>query len=474
MLTAGRQLGRYQIRSVLGVGGMGEVYLAHDESLGRSVAIKTLPAEIDADRDRIVRFEREARLLASLSHPNIAAVHGFEQADGLRYLVLEHVEGPTLQEKLASGPLELQEALLLARQIALALDGAHVAGIIHRDLKPANIKVKPDDTVKVLDFGLAKVFDPASGAGRSGGAGANEVSNSPTITSGATRDGLLLGTAAYMSPEQARGRSVDKRTDLWAFGCIVYEMLTGRQMFGGETISDSLANVLNREVDWSRLPATTPTPIRRLLRRCLERDGKARLSDASDARLEIDDAIAHREELSRSESTAQRRPKASWVIAASLAGAVAGVLIWVAISTPRTRESVGTVTPVRFEIPLAPQTTLSGQGPAFAIAPDGKSLVVAIVEPVGAFSRRLVLPRLESSAFEPIKGTEDGTRPFFSPDGESLGFVTFTTGEIKLVNLRTGAIRSVCRLESSDVLGAPSVSGDLSRSFTVRRGRTLR
>jgi serine/threonine protein kinase len=275
----GRSIGSYRIVSALGAGGMGEVYRAHDATLGRDVAIKVLPPIFTADPERLARFEREARMLAALNHPHIGAIYGVEDANGVRSLVLELVEGETLAERLATGPVPIAEALTIARQIAEALDAAHEKGIIHRDLKPANIKITPDGIVKVLDFGLAKV---------STGESRPDLSQSPTVTIGGTREGIVLGTAAYMSPEQARGKLVDKRADIWAFGCVLYELLTGRQAFAGETVSDTIAAVLEREPDWNRLPAKTPPGVSRLLRRCLDKDLKRRLHDIADARIELD------------------------------------------------------------------------------------------------------------------------------------------------------------------------------------------
>ena len=268
----------------LGAGGMGEVYRARDTKLGRDVAIKVVADVFLSDPERLARFEREARVLATLNHPHIGAIYGVEEADGVRGLVLELVEGATLAERLASGPLPIQEALTVARQIADALEAAHEKGIIHRDLKPANIKITPDGTVKVLDFGLAKVFATEESG--------SDVSQMPTpIAIERTREGVIAGTAAYMSPEQARGKAVDKRTDIWAFGCVLYEMLTARPAFRGETVSDTIAAILEREPDWSALPAQTPPSIRRLLQRCLEKDPKRRLRDIGDARLEIEEAL---------------------------------------------------------------------------------------------------------------------------------------------------------------------------------------
>ena len=299
-LAAGIRLGAYEIVSPLGTGGMGEVYRGAHHHLGpREVAIKVLPSGLLDTADRAARFEREARVLGSLNHPNIAHVYGFDRAGDVRYLVMELVEGVTLEERLRNGPLAADEALAAARQIVEALDAAHASGIVHRDLKPANIKVRPDGVIKVLDFGLAKAFDDVSEAG--------EMSNSPTITTGATRDGLILGTAAYMSPEQARGKRVDKRTDIWAFGCVVYEMLTGRQAFGGATISDTIANVLGREIDWGTVPVSTPPSVQRLLRRCLDCDLRHRLHDIADARLDLDDADDSRGTSATSQQPGKRR-----------------------------------------------------------------------------------------------------------------------------------------------------------------------
>ena len=269
-LIPGTRLGPYEITAQIGVGGMGEVYRAMDTRLKRAVAIKVLPAGLTGDVERLARFHREAEVLASLNHPHIAQIHGLEKSAGITALVMELVEGDDLAQRLARGAIPLDEALPIARQIAEALEAAHEQGIIHRDLKPANIKVRPDGTVKVLDFGLAKALDPATG-------GSPSVSHSPTITWPAmmTGVGVVLGTAAYMSPEQARGKPVDKRADIWAFGCVLYEMLTGKRAFKGQHVSDTLVAILRDEPDGSALPANTPTAVRKLLRRCLEKDAVA-------------------------------------------------------------------------------------------------------------------------------------------------------------------------------------------------------
>ena len=277
-------MGCYEVLSLLGAGGMGEVYRARDTRLKRDVALKILPSDFINDPQRMMRFEREAQLLAALNHPSIASIYGLEESSGTRALVMELVEGPTLAERIRQGPLPLEEALLLARQIAVALEYAHERGIIHRDLKPANIKLARDGGVKVLDFGLAKaLFDESSAA---------DVSSSPTFSDAATRAGIILGTAAYMSPEQARGKAVDRRVDVWSFGCVLFEMLTGKPAFVGETVSDTLAAVLTKEPESERLPPETPPAVRRLLERCLQKDLKKRLQAIGDARIEIEDSVA--------------------------------------------------------------------------------------------------------------------------------------------------------------------------------------
>ena len=284
-LVPGTRLGPYEVAAQIGAGGMGEVYRAADTNLKRQVAIKVLPEAVAQDVDRLARFQREAEVLATLNHPNIAAIYGLERTDGQTALVMELVEGPTLADRIEQGAIPLDEALPCAKQIADALGAAHGRGIIHRDLKPANIKLRSDGTVKVLDFGLAKAIEPevASSPG---------LSRSPTITTPAmTQLGLILGTAAYMSPEQARGKAIDKRADIWAFGCVLYEMLTGRRAFQGDDVTDVLVAVMSKEPDWTALPAATPRAIRRLLRRTLERDVHRRLADIADARLELEDAL---------------------------------------------------------------------------------------------------------------------------------------------------------------------------------------
>jgi serine/threonine protein kinase len=300
-IASGARLGQFEILSAIGVGGMGEVYRATDTRLKRQVAVKVLPAALMMDGERLARFKREAEVLAALNHPNIAAIHGLEDVGGTRALVLELVEGPTLADRIAQGPLALPDALRIAKQIAEALEAAHEQGIIHRDLKPANIKVRPDGTVKVLDFGLAKATDGA-------GASAVDIEHSPTLSMQATQAGIILGTAAYMSPEQAAGKAVDKRTDVWAFGVVLLEMLTGRRPFAGDTASETMAAVMMKEPDWSRLPSATPEPIRKLLHRCLEKERKRRLPDAAVARMEIEDALDASAATSMAPTVPRQRP----------------------------------------------------------------------------------------------------------------------------------------------------------------------
>jgi Tol biopolymer transport system component len=423
-LVSGTKHGSYEILAPLGAGGMGEVYRARDTRLRREVALKALPAGLATDPERLARLEREARLLAALNHPNIAAIYGIEQSAGSSFLVLELVEGHTLAERLASGPLPVDDALAICTQIAAGLEAAHEAGVIHRDLKPANVMIRPDGSVKILDLGLARGVESSA---------AGDPSLSPTITSGGTETGVILGTAAYMSPEQARGRRLDRRSDVFSFGCVLYECLTGKRAFPGDTISDSLAAILRAEPDWSLLPAQTPALVRRLLRRCLEKDVKRRLRDIGDARLEIEEALSSPEADAGAPAVGQpkRRP-ILWALAGGLIGAVTALSVGRQFG--RSTAPPG-VTPVHAVLPLPADTRLAfANRPAIAVSPDGRMVVFRAVSQGVA---RLYGRGLGASAAQPIAGTEGGFNPFFSPDGEWLGF--FTTTELKKVPLAGGS-----------------------------------
>ena len=324
-LNVGSRLGHYDVTALIGEGGMGQVYQATDTKLKRQVALKILPEAFSADPERLARFQREAEVLASLNHPNIAAIYGLEEADGTRALVLELVEGPTLADRIKQGPIPLDEALPIAKQIAEALEAAHEAGVIHRDLKPANIKVREDGTVKVLDFGLAKALDPSPDA---------DPSQSPTLTAAATQMGVIMGTAAYMSPEQAAGKPTDKRSDIWSFGVVLFEMLTGQRLFTGETVSHVLASVLKTDPDWQLLPSRTSEALRRLLRRSLTRERKQRLSDMSDALLDIGEAAtspAAPPDTAQSVREASGWSKALPWVGGLVLAMVAGAGLWIAL-----------------------------------------------------------------------------------------------------------------------------------------------
>src|SRR5712664_3112773 len=399
-LTSGTKLGPYEIVAPLGAGGMGEVYRARDTKLGREVALKLLPPLFTADADRVARFEREARLLASLNHAHIGAIYGFEDGGNVPALVLELVEGETLGDRVRRGPLPLSEALTVAQQIADALDAAHRAGIIHRDLKPSNIKITPDGVVKVLDFGLAKAL-AAEGSGP-------DLSRSPTLTIGGTTAGVILGTAAYMSPEQARGQPVDKRTDIWAFGCVLFDMLTGTSAFARETVTDTIVAVVGAEPEWKSLPADTPVSIRRLLTRCLQKDARRRLHDIADARIEIEDAITSPAEPAPAPATRRRSRLA--LSALSLGIATALVLFWVV----RDRFGRPAVKPSPPDARVTRLTDLPGLEESPAISPDGRS--VAFTAGVGG-KRQIFVQLIAGGA--PLQITRDAVDhefPRWSPD----------------------------------------------------------
>ena len=424
----GRQLGPYVIYERLGVGGMGEVYRARDTKLGRDVAIKILPRLFTTDAERRARFDREARLLASLNHPHIGAIYGVEEMDGTPVLILELVDGDTLADRLERGEIAISEALNIARQIADALEAAHEKGIIHRDLKPANIKITPEGVVKVLDFGLAKTAR--------GDAPGPDLPQSPSLTIGGTRDGVIRGTAAYMSPEQARGKPVDKRTDLWAFGCVLYEMLTGRPAFASDRISDTIARILERDPDWRALPAATPPGVTRLLQRCLSKDLKRRLHDIADARIEIEDALSGAS-LTPAQTAAVHRPsvRQSWVIAivTSVVVLITGGALTCCV---RTAWQTQTVPPRISRMAIASSGTAAvtpNLARSLAITPDGRRVVY-----VGNNGRQLFVHALDRLDSAPIAtGTAPLNWVFVSSDAQWVAFDE--GGALKKVALTGGA-----------------------------------
>ena len=433
----GQTLANYRVTAALGAGGMGIVYRATDTKLGREVAIKVLPQAFAADPERLARFEREAKVLASLNHPNIAAIYGLEQQGTVRALVLELVEGPTLAERMAEGRLPLEECLAIAKQIAEALEDAHEKGIVHRDLKPANVKLAPGGKVKVLDFGLAKALDPMEASGSS----SSQLAHSPTLTIGATMQGVILGTAAYMSPEQARGSNADRRADVWAFGVVLYEMLSGATLFAGPTVSDTLASVLKVEPDLDKLPAALPAKLRHLLERCLRKDPRQRLHSIADVRIVLEEIV--RGELDERDAVAGAPvavapPTPLWRRLAVLgAAAAAGALVTVALSrllaTPPTPAPL-----VRFEIASPEGLPVVG---APMLSPDGRHLAFAATDEAG--TRRVWIRSLDSLEAHPLAGSEGITyRPFWSPDSRFVAFIG--DGKLKKVPIAGGPVQVIC------------------------------
>ena len=410
---------------------MGEVWRATDTQLNRDVALKILPEAFASDPDRLARFQREAQVLASLNHPNIAQIHGIEEDEGTRALVLELVEGPPLADRISKGPIPIDEALPIAKQIAEALEAAHEAGIIHRDLKPANIKVREDGTVKVLDFGLAKALDPNP---------QGDPSESPTLTAAGTRAGVILGTAAYMSPEQAKGQRVDRRTDVWAFGCVLHEMLSGARAFNGDNVSDTVASVLRSEPDWDALPDDTPPRVSTLLRRCLEKEPRGRVQAIGDVRLALEGGFETTISAAHDSAVAPRlrtwqRPVP--LVVAGLTLLVLGSLAtWAWLSGG---SSPGPVPPIRFAIALPGSDDMDIEGTnLFTLSPDGQTLVyVARRDGV----QQLYRSPINEFAATPMMDTRDAQYPFFSPDGQSVGF--FAGAELRMVALAGGPSRAV-------------------------------
>jgi serine/threonine protein kinase len=408
-LAPGTQLGGYTITAQIGLGGMGVVYRARDTKLKREVAIKMLPRDVASDPERLARLQREAEVLASLNHPNIAHLYGIEGRDETTALVMELVEGPTLADRIAAGAIPIDEAIPIVRQISDALEAAHEQGVVHRDLKPANIKLRPDGVVKVLDFGLAKALDPVSSQ--------SSHSLAPTMTTpAATEAGRILGTAPYMSPEQAIGKPVDKRTDIWAFGCTVYEMLTATSPFSRETNAETLVAILEREPDWAALPAAMPASLRRLLMRCLTKDAKRRLRDIGDARLDLaDDALAGEAPIPQRSSI---RPTIVQSIAALvLTTAVTGALVWIFKPSPAARPSSSVA---RLVVVPPPGEAIDTRNFGVAISPDGRRVAYVAGE---ADRRRIYVRDVEQFDSLALPGSERGSAPFFSPDGQWVGFV---------------------------------------------------
>jgi Tol biopolymer transport system component/predicted Ser/Thr protein kinase len=434
-LSSGTRLGPYEVIAKIGAGGMGEVYRATDTKLGRDAALKILPESFTADPDRRARFTREAQVLASLNHPNIAGIYGFEDAAGTPVLAMEFVDGEDLSAVIARGAVPLADAVPLARQIAEALEAAHEHGIIHRDLKPQNIKVKADGTVKVLDFGLAKALDPIANA-------SGEVMNSPTMTARATQLGMIIGTAAYMSPEQARGKVVDRRADIWAFGVVLYEMLTGRRAFEGEETSDVLAAVLRQDIDWTALPAPTPPRLRRLLERCLDRDHRQRLRDIGEARVEMAKIESGTPDVPVMRTSA---PAPLWRRAAPVAlglalAAVAAVAAWTLKPSPPPST---VVTRFPFVLPEGQQFTNSGRQ-VVAMAPDGSQFVYV------ANSRLYLKPMGETSSLV-IQGSEYAqgvSNPAFSPDSRSIAFYANADKTLKRIGVSGGAAVTIAAMDA--------------------------
>ena len=436
-LSPGTRIGHYDVTALLGEGGMGQVWQATDTQLGRQVALKILPDAFAADPDRLARFKREAQILASLNHPNIAAIYGIEEAEGTRALVLELVEGPTLADRIAQGPIPIDEALPIAKQIAEALEAAHEQGVIHRDLKPANIKVKDDGTVKVLDFGLAKAIQPDP---------ESDPSQSPTLTAAATRAGIILGTAAYMAPEQAKGKPVDKRVDVWAFGAVLYEMLTGTRAFVGDDVSDTMAAVLRAEVNLEKLPDETPSRLRRVLQATLQRDPGQRVHDVADVRLAMEGAFETT--VSTPSEPTVAPPLLVWqrpgpaLIVVLLVAVLTGLAVWSVIrseSSPLVRFAVS---PDEARLLRILQVS-----PDVAISPDGKQIAY-LTGTSGLGAERLHLRPLHQLTSETLVAEGVLASPFFSPDSESLGFYDITPAGsvLKRVSVLGGPTSTICQL----------------------------
>jgi hypothetical protein len=450
-LAAGTRFGPYEILAPIGAGGMGEVYRARDTKLGRDVAIKVLPDAFANDAERMARFEREAHVLASLNHPNIATIYGLEESNNIRALVMELVEGPTLAERIVRGAIPLEEALTIAKQIAEGLEYAHERGIIHRDLKPANIKLTGDGQVKLLDFGLAKALDKRVPAGN--------PSISPTLTADSTRAGIILGTAAYMAPEQARGAVVDKRTDIWAFGVVLYEMLTGERAFAGDTVSDTLAAVLKT----GPACAAIPVGMRQLVRRCLEKDVKRRLLDIGEARLVIEEQLDGGTGSIEIVPPPERKRVLPWAVA-GVSALVAVIALWTLW------QATGPVNYplMRLSLDLRPELTVAGFGISVILSPEGTRVVYTGRDTDGKL--RLFTRQLDREQATPLAGTEGAENPFFSPDGQWIAF--FANGKLKKVSIQGGGAVMLCDApggrggswgEDGNIIAALSASSGLTQ-----------
>jgi Tol biopolymer transport system component len=443
----GRTLGHYRIVEKIGEGGMGVVYRAHDERLDRDVAVKVLPEAVAQDVQRLARFEREAKLLASLSHQNVATLHGLEEYEGQRFLVMELAEGETLAERIKKGPIPVDDALGYARQIAEGVEAAHEQGIIHRDLKPANVMISPEGNLKVLDFGLAKVWHLDESDA--------DLTHSPTLTGQMTAAGILLGTAAYMSPEQARGKPVDKRADVWSFGVLLWEMLTGRSLFAGETVTDVIAAVVTKEPDLDALPEHTPRAVRRLVSRCLRKDLRTRLPDIGAARLELQDAIAGTmsdaeisgvdvEEITMKERRHRTRERGIWAVVVLMLVGIATLLFLRAIEAPEARLVAHFVLETHENL-----TSAFTDFNAPAMSPNGRYIAFAGRSPNGIV--QLWIRPLNAPEVRALPGTEGAERPFWSPDGASIAFSA--EGEVRRVVFESGTVQRICALPQRLYLG---------------------
>jgi serine/threonine protein kinase len=467
-IEPGQTLLHYRLIEKIGEGGMGVVWKAVDTSLNREVAIKVLPDAFAADTERVARFEREAKLLASLNHPNVAAIYGIHEAESIRFLAMELVEGEDLAERLSRGALPVEEAIRIALEIARGFEAAHEKGVIHRDLKPANVKLSLDGAVKVLDFGLAKAFALDS-SGESAG-----PSLSPTITSAGTVAGMILGTAAYMSPEQAKGKTIDRRADIWSFGAVLFEMLSGRRMFQGETVSETMAAVLMKDPEWNVLPAGTPGAVQRLLQRCLQREPASRLRDIGDARIVLDEALrspAAAVDATAGEAPSTRRALLPWILAAVFFV----VMVVALLPRPAERGSNGVM---RLKLPIPESVRATGSPlPRLAISPDGRKVVFRGFDDAKDNSQ-LYFRAIDQAEVVAIPGTEGANSPTFSPDGQWIAFGL--DGMLKKIPVTGGPSMTLCEAprlrgmswaDDGTIVFAPGRASGLTRSCRPTVGR---